>query len=175
MVISLVQDYIYSYLVIHGVHDMSQDKRVGREKRGKNGLRGIPQNDVVNNKSIMVNDGKKDNRKGHTRIDSDTLNALDKAAKDLKLGRSELIRKVIQSFCMYFTESKQLGGNPFFNTPKTYEVWLQDRSEVRVLLNDIVNMNDTMQKNSQSSEVKMLSQQMVAMAKMMNLTHKTVL
>ena len=144
--------------------------------RGKRGLRGIPEKDVVNDKSIMVNDGKlKDNRKGHTRIDSDTLNSLDKAAKDLKLGRSELIRKVIRSFCMYFTESKHLGGNPFFNTPKTYETWLQDRSEVRVLLNDIVNMNNTMQKNSQSAEVKMLSQQMVAMAKMMNLTHKTVL
>jgi hypothetical protein len=144
--------------------------------RGKSGLRGIPEKDVVNDKTIMVNDGKlKDNRKGHTRIDSDTLNSLDKAAKELKLGRSELIRKVMRSFCMYFTESKQLGGNPFFNTPKTYETWLQDRTEVRVLLNDIINMNDTMQKNSQSSEVKMLSQQMVAMAKMMNLTHKTVL
>ena len=142
--------------------------------RGKGGLRGIPEKDAVNNKSIMVNDGK-GSREGHTRIDSDTLNGLDKAAFELKIGRSELIRKVCRSFCMYFTESKMLGGNPFFNTPKTYEMWLHDRTQVRELLNDITKMNKEMQVNSQSMEVKMMSKQIVALANMMNLTHKTVL
>ena len=148
--------------------------KLGSEARGQPGLRGIPGKDVVNNKSIMVNDGK-GSREGHTRIDGDTLKSLDKAAYDLKIGRSELIRKVLQSFCMYFTEAKALGGDQFFNTPKTYEAWLSDRTEVRKMLNDISKMNITMQEKSQSSEVKMLSQQMVALAKMMNLTHKTVL
>jgi hypothetical protein len=142
--------------------------------RGKKGLRGIPLKDEVNDKSIMVNDGK-GSREGHTRIDRDTLNGLDKAALELKIGRSELIRKVCRSFCMYFTESKMLGGNPFFNTPKTYEMWLHDRTQVRELLNNIDNMNKEMQANSKSSEVKMLSNQIVALANMMNLTHKTVL
>jgi hypothetical protein len=142
--------------------------------RGKPGLRGIPLKDAVNNKSIMVNDGK-GSREGHTRIDGDTLKGLDKAALELKIGRSELIRKVCKSFCMYFTESKMLGGTPFFNTPKTYEMWLHDRTHVRELLNDINKMNKEMQEKSQSSEVKMLSKQMVALANMMNLTHKTVL
>ena len=142
--------------------------------RGKKGLRGIPLKDEVNDKSIMVNDGK-GSREGHTRIDRDTLNGLDKAALELKIGRSELIRKVCKSFCMYFTESKMLGGNPFFNTPKTYETWLQDRTQVREMLNNINNMNKEMQAHSQSSEVKMLSKQIVALANMMNLTHKTVL
>jgi len=149
-------------------------------KRNKDGLRGIPYTDVVNNKSIMVNDGGNDKdgnptREGHTRIDSDTLNTLSKAAKELKIRRAVLIRKVLQSFCMYFTESKELGGNPFFNTPKTYEIWLQDRSEVKVLVNEIINMNNTMQENSKSPEVKLLSKQMVTLTKIMNLTHKTVL
>ena len=142
--------------------------------RGQGGLRGIPKKDAVNDKSIMVNDGK-GSREGHTRIDRDTLNGLDKAALELKIGRSELIRKVCKSFCMYFTEAKMLGGNPFFNTPKTYESWLHDRTYVRELLNDINKMNKEMQEKSQSSEVKMLSKQMVALANMMNLTHKTVL
>jgi hypothetical protein len=149
-------------------------------KRGKDGLRGVPFLDVVNNKSIMVNDGKKTkdgklSREGHTKIDSDTINTLNKAGKELKIGRAALIRKVLQSFCMYFTEAKALGGNPFFNTPKTYEMWLQERSDVKVLMNEIIKINNTMQENSKSPEVKLLSQQMVALTKMMNLTHKTVL
>ena len=142
--------------------------------RGKGGLRGIPEKDAVNNKSIMVNDGK-GSREGHTRIDSDTLNGLDKAAFELKIGRSELIRKVCRSFCMYFTESKMLGGTPFFNTPKTYEMWLHERTQVRELLNEITNLNKEMQENSKSMEVKVMSKQIVALANMMNLTHKTVL
>ncbi len=142
--------------------------------RGQRGLRGIPKKDAVNDKSIMVNDGK-GSREGHTRIDRDTLNGLDKAALELKIGRSELIRKVCKSFCMYFTESKMLGGTPFFNTPKTYEEWLHERTQVRELLNDITNLNKEMQANSQSTEVKVMSKQIVALANMMNLTHKTVL
>jgi len=141
-------------------------------KRNKSGLRGIPELDPVNNKSIIID---KNGRKGHTLIDSDTLNALSKAAKALKIGRAPLIRKILQSFCMYFTEASAFGGNPFFNTPKTYEIWLQERSDVRVLMNEIINMNKTMQENSKSPEVKLISQQMVALTKMMNLTHKTVL
>ena len=141
-------------------------------KRNKSGLRGIPELDPVNNASIIVD---KNGRKGHTLIDSDTLNVLNKAAKALKIGRAPLIRKILQSFCMYFTEASALGGNPFFNTPKTYEIWLQERSDVRVLMNEIINMNKTMQENSKSPEVKLISQQMVALTKMMNLTHKTVL
>jgi hypothetical protein len=142
--------------------------------RGKKGLRGIPLKDEVNDKSIMVNDGK-GSREGHTRIDGDTLRVLNKAALEMKIGRSELIRKVCKSFCMYFTEAKMIGGTPFFNTPKTYEAWLHDRIHVRELLNDINKMNKEMQENSESMEVKTMSKQIVALANIMNLTHKTVL
>jgi hypothetical protein len=142
--------------------------------RGKPGLRGIPLKDEVNDKSIMVNDGK-GSREGHTRIDGDTLRVLNKAALEMKIGRSELIRKVCKSFCMYFTEAKMIGGTPFFNTPKTYEAWLHDRIHVRELLNDINKMNKEMQENSESMEVKTMSKQIVALANIMNLTHKTVL
>ena len=166
---------------MHGEHNMATPESNAKAaetrknaKRGKDGLRGVPFKDVVNNKSIMVNDGG-DSREGHTKIDSNTLNALDKAAKELKIGRATLIRNVLKSFCMYFTEAKMLGGNPFFNTSKTYEVWLQERSDVKLLMNEIIKMNNTMQENSKSPEVKLLSQQIVALTKMMNLTHKTVL
>ena len=68
-----------------------------------------------------------------------------------------------------------MGGTPFFHSPKTYEIWLQERRDVRILLNEIVKMDNTMQQNSQSSEVKMLSQMIVALTKMMNLTHNKLL
>ena len=141
-------------------------------KTGKTGLRGVPQQDKVNDQSLIIDP---DGRKGHFKIDSNTINIIDKAALEMKMGRSTLAREILHSFCTHYTESKELGGVPFFHSPKTYEVWLQERRDVRMLLNEIVKMNNTMQQNSQSSEVKMLSQMIVALTEMMNLTHKTVL
>jgi len=143
-----------------------------KTKTGKGGLRGIPHQDKVNDKSIFIDPA---NRKGHTKIDSDTIRVLDKAAKEMKMGRATLIREALHSFCQHYTEAKEIGGVPFFHSPKTYEVWLQERVEVRTLLNEIIKMNNTMQQNSQSSEVKMLSQMIVALTKMMNYTHNKLL
>lgn len=143
-----------------------------KTKTGKSGLRGVPFQDKVNDKSIFIDPGR---RKGHTKIDSDTIRVLDKAAKEMKMGKATLIREALHSFCMHYVEAKEIGGVPFFHSPKTYEVWLQERVEVRKLLNEIIKMNNTMQQNSQSSEVKMLSQMIVALTKMMNYTHNKLL
>ena len=141
-------------------------------KTGKTGLRGVPQQDKVNDQSLIIDP---DGRKGHFKIDSNTINVIDKAALEMKMGRSTLAREILHSFCQHYTESKELGGVPFFHSPKTYEVWLQERKDVRMLLNEIIKMNNTMQQNSQSSEVKMLSQMIVALTKVMNLTHNKLL
>ena len=141
-------------------------------KTGKGGLRGVPQQDLVNDQSLIIDP---DGRKGHFKIDSNTINVIDKAALEMKMGRSTLAREILHSFCTHYTEAKELGGVPFFHSPKTYEVWLQERVEVRKLLNEIIKMNNTMQQNSQSSEVKMLSQMIVALTKMMNFTHNKLL
>ncbi len=143
-----------------------------KTKTGKGGLRGIPNQDKVNDKDLIIDP---DGRKGHFKIDSHTINVLDKSAKEMKMGRSTLAREILHSFCQHYTESKELDGVPFFHSPKTYEVWLQERRDVRMLLNEIIKMNNTMQQNSQSSEVKMLSQMIVALTKMMNLTHNKLL
>ena len=141
-------------------------------KTGKTGLRGVPQQDKVNDQSLIIDP---DGRKGHFKIDSNTINIIDKAALEMKMGRSTLAREILHSFCMHYTESKELGGVPFFHSPKTYQAWLQERMDVRMLLNEIIKMNNTMQQNSQSSEVKMLSQMIVALTKMMNFTHNKLL
>ena len=141
-------------------------------KTGKGGLRGVPQQDLVNDQSLIIDP---DGRKGHFKIDSNTIRVLDKAALEMKMGRSTLAREILHSFCTHYTEAKELGGVPFFHSPKTYEVWLQERRDVRMLLNEIIKMNNTMQQNSQSSEVKMLSQKIVALTKMMNFTHNKLL
>ena len=143
-----------------------------KTKTGKGGLRGVPQQDLVNDQSLIIDP---DGRKGHFKIDSNTINVIDKAALEMKMGRSALAREILHSFCQHYTEAKELGGVPFFHTPKTYEVWLQERRDVRMLLNEIIKMNNTMQQNSQSSEVKMLSQMIVALTKMMNFTHNKLL
>ena len=138
----------------------------------KEGLRGTPAKDLVNNKSIIVDP---DGRKGHTKIDSDTYNVLGQAAKEMKMGQATLIREILHSFCMYYKDAKVLGSVSFFHTPKTYETWLAERSDVRVLLGEVVKMNNEIQKNSQSQEVKIMSNMIVSLTNMMNLTHKTVL
>ena len=83
-------------------------------KTGKGGLRGVPQQDLVNDQSLIIDP---DGRKGHFKIDSNTIRVLDKAALEMKMGRSTLAREILHSFCTHYTEAKELGGVPFFHSP----------------------------------------------------------
>ena len=62
-----------------------------------------------------------------------------------------------------------------FEAEKTIHEWVQERNEFAPLLQSIISKDHLMDLESQSPECKMLSQQLVVLAKMLNLTNKNVI
>ena len=100
---------------------------------------------------------------------------MEKIAKELKVSRSEVIRNALESFCRYQEDARNFGKNTFFTTKKTYDMWIQERNDIDQIFVDIQKLNQTINENSKSPEVKFLSQQVLLLAKMINVTHKLIL
>ena len=149
------------------------------KKREKSGQRGIPKVDSVNDKEMFIahyldEDGKRQ-RVGKFRIAHEICNAMTRIALELKTSRSELVRNVLEEFVKFYDESKNIGGERFFEPSKTIEQWVQGRTEFKPLLRDVISKDHLMDLNSKSPECKLISQQLVLLAKMMDLTNKNVI
>lgn len=104
-----------------------------------------------------------------------TNNALTRIAPELKMSKSMLIRKCLESFVKYHDEAKAIGGEKFFQAESSFEGWINERNTITQLLNQMVEKNNIMDKNTNNPESKMLSQQLTTLAQMVNLTHKNLL
>ena len=146
---------------------------------GKTGKRGIPKIDKVQNYDFFIDEyidetGKK-HRIGHATMAHQTNNALNRIAPELKISKSMLSRKCLESFVKYHDEAKAIGGQRFFEAEPVLENWINERSEMAQLLKSMISKDLLMQENTKNPEVLMLSQQLTTLAKMMNLTHKNLL
>ena len=149
------------------------------EKTGKTGKRGIPKVDKTQDYDFFIDEyvdetGKK-HRIGHATMAHQTNNALTRIAPELKISKSMLIRKCLESFVKYHDEAKAIGGERFFKAESAFENWINERNEIRQLLNQMIEQNKIMNNNSKSPESKMISQQNLILASMINLTHKNLL
>ncbi len=144
-----------------------------KSRTGKTGMRGIPQTDKHLDRTMYVDDNP-NSRKGIFKCTDDLVSSLEKCAADLKISRSEVIRKALTSFCRYQEDAKAFGKNRFYSTPKTFEMWVSERMDIMNTLLEIEKLNKTINENTKSPEVKFLSQQINLLAKMMNLTHKLI-
>ena len=159
---------------------MADDKpQTKAAKTGKTGKRGIPKVDKTQDYDFFIDeytdpDGKK-HRIGHATMANQTNNALTRIAPELKISKSMLIRKCLESFVKYHDEAKAIGGQRFFEAEPAFENWISSRNDITVLLNQIISQNKIMNDNSKSPEIKMLSQQLTTLAQMINLTHKNLL
>ena len=148
-------------------------------KTNKTGKRGIPTVDKVQDYDFFIDEyvdesGKK-HRIGHAAMAHQTNNALTRIAPELKISKSMLIRKVLESFVKYHDESKAIGGQRFFEAEPVLENWINERSEISQLLSSMISKDLLMQEGTKNPEVLMLSQQLTTLAKMINLTHKNLL
>ena len=146
---------------------------------GKTGKRGIPKVDKTQDYDFFIDEyvdesGKK-HRIGHATMAHQTNNALNRIAPELKISKSMLIRKCLESFVKYHDEAKAIGGQRFFEAEPVLENWINERSEMAQLLKSMISKDLLMQENTKNPEVLMLSQQLTTLAKMMNLTHKNLL
>jgi hypothetical protein len=151
-----------------------------KEKTGKTGKRGIPDVDKTQDYDFFIDEytdpkTKKKFRLGHATMAHQTNNSLTRIAPELKISKSMLIRKILESFVKFHDESKAIGGQRFFEAEPAFETWLNQRHEVTQLLNKMVEGTKFIQKNSTSKEVNCLSEQLTLLAKMVNLTHKNLL
>ena len=156
--------------------DKPQTKAV---KTGRTGKRGIPKVDKTQDYDFFIDEyvdesGKKQ-RIGHATMAHQTNNALTRIAPELKISKSMLIRRVLESFVKYHDEARAIGGQRFFEPEPAFENWINSRNDVTVLLRQITEQDQIMNDNSKSPEIKMLSQQLTTLAKMINLTHKNLL
>jgi hypothetical protein len=147
-------------------------------KRGKSGQRGIKNVDPVQDNVLFIDQFEEDGktvRLGKYRISHEITNRLAVIAHELKTSRSALIREILIDFIKFYDESKLIGGERFFEASKTIQDWVQERNEFAILLKSIISKDHIMDLESKSPESKMLSQQLVVIAKMLNLTNKNVL
>ena len=79
-----------------------------KSRTGKTGMRGIPQTDKHLDRTMYVDDNP-NSRKGIFKCTDDLVSSLEKCAADLKISRSEVIRKALTSFCRYQEDAKAFG------------------------------------------------------------------
>ncbi len=158
---------------------MADDKpQTKATKTGRTGKRGIPKVDKTQDYDFFIDeytypDAKK-HMIGHAKMANQTNNALTRIAPELKISKSMLIRKCLESFVKYHDEAKAIGGQRFFEAEPAFENWINERNEIRQLLNQMIEQNKIMNNNSKSPESQLISQQNLMLAKMINLTHKNL-
>jgi len=158
---------------------MADEKQKAKVKTGKTGKRGIPVVDKVQDYDFFIDEyvdesGKK-HRIGHATMAHQTNNALSRIAPELKISKSGLIRKILESFIKYHDEAKAIGGERFFQAEIPLEGWINERMDMALLLKSMISKDLLMQENTKNPEVLMMSQQLTQLARMMNLTHKNLL
>ena len=150
----------------------------GKLKRNKTGQRGIKNVDKVQDNELFIDEFEekgKSVRLGKYRISHQIVKRLASIALELKTSRSGLIRSILVDFIKYYDEAKLIGGKRFFEPETPISEWVQERADFSHLLTSIISKDHIMDLESKSPEVKMLSQQLVVLAKMLNLTNKNVL
>lgn len=148
------------------------------KQRGRVGQRGIKNVDKVQDNVLFIDTFEEDGKNvklGKYRISHEITNRLAVIALELKTSRSALIREILIDFIKFYDESKLIGGERFFEASKTIHDWVQERNEFSILLKSIISKDHIMDLESKSPESKMISQQLVVIAKMLNLTNKNVL
>ena len=160
---------------------MADDKpQTKAAKTGKAGKRGIPEVDKTQDYDFFIDEytdpkTKKKFRLGHATMAHQTNNSLTRIAPELKISKSMLIRRILESFVKYHDEAKAIGGQRFFEAEPAFENWISSRNDVTILLNQIIAQNKIMNDNSKIPESQMLSRQLTTLAQMINLTHKNLL
>ena len=75
-------------------------------------------------------------------------NSLGRISKGLRVSKSLLIRKILESYIKFFDESKAIGGQTHFDAEKTMTEWISERYDMSECRKEILQMNKMIQNNS---------------------------
>ena len=113
--------------------------------------------------------------KTNFRLEEEVKRLLSKQAEFFKISRNVLMRQVLTDFVLYQEDARQFGRNNFFKIEQALSRWIIERNELEVILKKVEGLNQSVQANSKSTEVQVLSSQLQNLAYMINLLHKRLL
>jgi hypothetical protein len=113
--------------------------------------------------------------KTNFRLEEEVKRMLTESAKFFKLSRNELMRQVLTDFVLYQEDARKFGRNNFFKIDQALSRWIIERNEIDMVLKEVEQLNQSIQANSKSTEVQVMSKQIQNLAYMINLLHKRIL
>ena len=113
--------------------------------------------------------------KTNFRLEEEVKRMLTEQAKFFKLSRNELMRQVLTDFVLYQEDARKFGRNNFYKIDQALSRWIIERNELEEILKKVEGLNKSVQANSKSTEVQVISVQLQNLAYMINLLHKRLL
>ena len=117
-----------------------------------------------------------DKKLGHYRASEELISELAELAKEMGMSRSGLTRRALESFVQYMNDARALKKITMFNKKATVETWLNERNELREMVDEVSRYANQMQSvNTTDEKIQLLAAQNNTMARMINLLHKNTM
>ena len=117
-----------------------------------------------------------DKKIGHYRASEELISELAELAKEMGMSRSGLTRRALESFIQYMNDARALKKITMFNKKATVETWLNERNELREMVDEVSSYANQMQSvNTPDEKIQLLAAQNNTMARMINLLHKNTM
>ena len=117
-----------------------------------------------------------DKKIGHYRASEELISELAELAKEMGMSRSGLTRRALESFVQYMNDARMLKKITMFNKKATVETWLNERNELREMVDEVSRYANQMQSvNTPDEKIQLLAAQNNTMARMINLLHKNTM
>ena len=117
-----------------------------------------------------------DKKIGHMRVAEDLVIELNELAKELKMSRSGLMRRALESFVQYMNDARALKKLTMFNKRPTVETWLNERNNIREMTTEVQQYSEKIATvKTPDEKLQLVSAQNNTIAEMINLLHKTTM
>jgi predicted transcriptional regulator len=129
--------------------------------------------DMAKGRMVYLDEDKKI---GHYRASEELISELAELAKEMGMSRSGLTRRALESFIQYMNDARALKKITMFNKKATVETWLNERNELREMVDEVSRYANQMQSvNTPDEKIQLLAAQNTTMARMINLLHKNTM
>ena len=117
-----------------------------------------------------------DKKIGHYRASEKLISELAELAKEMGMSRSGLTRRALESFIQYMNDARALKKITMFNKKPTVETWLNERNDLREMVDEVSRYANQIQSAKTPDEkIQLLAAQNNTMARMINLLHKNTM
>ena len=117
-----------------------------------------------------------DKKIGHYRASEELISELAELAKEIGMSRSGLTRRALESFIQYMNDARALKKITMFNKKATVETWLNERNDLREMVDEVSRYGNQIQSAKTPDEkIQLLAAQNNTIARMINLLHKTTM